>query len=291
MKKTTKCAFAFTAGLIALCVFMVSCANSAGGGGGDKDNCLTFKAVGGPVTVGFSDDYSGFGLSSSGITMQKKGPGDTDFVEWNYNSDKIELKDGDTVSFKSTKVTTLDVGIGAFSISGAGKIEASGSVTSLIDGSGADPNVSLWEGCFMYLFSDCKNLTKAPELPAVTLKAKCYAGMFSGCTGLTTATVLPATVMANSCYSNMFFGCTRLTKVPALPATTLADYCYSGMFEDCILLEIQATKFGDFMVEWKIPATVAKLSWNYNMFAGCPNVDFGSGSKMPELNTTYYQKQ
>ena len=106
-----------------------------------------------------------------------------------------------------------------------GKVAASGSVMSLVDGLGvttAIPN----EGCFSYLFFDCSALTQAPELPATTLAERCYEGMFFGCTSLTQAPALPATKLTEKCYEEMFSGCSSLTQAPELPATTLADRCY-----------------------------------------------------------------
>ena len=43
---------------------------------------------------------------------------------------------------------------------------------------------------FCYLFSGCKELTSAPELPATTLAESCYDHMFYGCTKLSTVTML-----------------------------------------------------------------------------------------------------
>ena len=113
-----------------------------------------------------------------------------------------------------------------------GKIAVSGSVMSLIDGTG-ETLVIPADYCFYSLFSGCTNLTQAPELPATTLADGCYQYMFSGCTSLTQAPELPATTLAKDCYAYMFRGCTSLTQAPELPATTLADYCYYNMFNSC----------------------------------------------------------
>ena len=43
---------------------------------------------------------------------------------------------------------------------------------------------------FCGLFSDCRVLTSAPELPATILAESCYAGMFSGCVKLSSVTML-----------------------------------------------------------------------------------------------------
>ena len=118
-----------------------------------------------------------------------------------------------------------------------GRIAASGSVMSLLDGLGDAieiPNTC----CFARLFSECASLVKAPELPATVLTDECYASMFDGCSGLTEAPELPATNLAESCYSNMFDFCSNLTKAPVLPATHLEPYCYEMMFRNCTSLQV-----------------------------------------------------
>ena len=121
-----------------------------------------------------------------------------------------------------------------FTITG-GNVEASGDITSLINGIGGDCELSA--DCFSSMFDRCTSLTTAPELPATTLDYNCYNGMFKGCTSLTQAPTLPATTLAEACYENMFSGCTSLTQAPVLPATTLAEACYSQMFGGCTSLE------------------------------------------------------
>ncbi|MDD5996479.1 MAG: T9SS type A sorting domain-containing protein, partial [Bacteroidales bacterium] len=93
-----------------------------------------------------------------------------------------------------------------------GKIAASGSVMSLIDGTGEILVVPA-DYCFYSLFEGCTSLTQAPELSAMTLADYCYYEMFKGCTRLTQAPELPATTLANCCYNFMFSGCTNLSEI------------------------------------------------------------------------------
>ena len=151
-----------------------------------------------------------------------------------------------------------------------GKIAASGSVMSLIDGTG-ETLVIPADYCFKSLFSGCTNLTQAPELPATTLAEACYYEMFLGCTSLTQAPELPATTLADGCYGEMFSGCTSLTQAPELPATTLADYCYGLMFSGCTSLT-QAPE---------LPATTLAEGCYYGMFSGCTSL-----TQAPELPAT-----
>ena len=114
-----------------------------------------------------------------------------------------------------------------------GKIAASGSVMSLIDGAGVSTTIPNTY-CFNNLFVGCTSLTHAPELPATKLDGYCYASMFSGCTGLTQAPELPATKLVWYCYNSMFKGCTSLTKAPKLSVAEIeGKYCYGEMFYGC----------------------------------------------------------
>ena len=168
-----------------------------------------------------------------------------------------------------------------------GKIVASGSVMSLIDGTGETLVVPA-DYCFYSLFEGCTSLTQTPELPATTLADFCYYEMFKGCTSLTQTPELPATTLAGCCYDGMFRGCTSLTQAPELPATTLADYCYSFMFKGCTILtqapELPATTLADFCYYEmfkgctrltqapELPATtLANCCYNF-MFSGCTNL-------------------
>ena len=168
-----------------------------------------------------------------------------------------------------------------------GKVAASGSVMSLIDGIGSSteipvnycfyrlfkdctsltqapelPATKLTEKCYMWMFEGCTSLTKAPELPATKLFYDCYAGMFESCTSLTQAPELPATDLAHGCYMYMFSGCTGLTQAPALPATTLSEWCYGYMFINCTSLT-QAPE---------LPATKLLYSCYNDMFLGCTSL-------------------
>lgn len=169
---------------------------------------------------------------------------------------------GDSVSFKARGFVANN-SANVNHVKMTGKIAASGSVTSLIDENGGDPNVTLPNDCFAHMFENCTSLTQAPELPATTL--------------------------SDICYVYMFKNCTSLTQVPKLPATTLDVACYHRMFEGCTGLSLTTTKDADHTLAWSVPDTAADLNWNLNMFAGCPNVDLGNGSKEPQLNTVYYQ--
>ena len=154
------------------------------------------------------------------------------------------------------------------------------------------PATSLAEGCYREMFQDCSGLTDAPKLSATALAEGCYYRMFSGCSGLTEAPELPATTLERECYNSMFRDCTGLKVAPELPATSLAASCYYYMFSGCTSLEIKNTeKNMEYSIPWGIPEGVTiKDTYIETIFENCPNVDLGSGSKVPEIGATYYQK-
>jgi hypothetical protein len=92
---------------------------------------------------------------------------------------------------------------------------------------------------FRMLFSGC-NVVHAHKLklPATNLDKSYSAGgvysyMFSGCRLLVSAPELPSPNLGYGCYDEMFNLCVSLEKAPDLNAYTLAEYCYAFMFYEC----------------------------------------------------------
>lgn len=184
---------------------------------------------------------------------------------------KITLaKVDDSVQFRG-ELTKLNINTyinPAFTMTG--KIAASGSITSLKDGNGGNPDTvaSRFGGMFM----NCDSLTQAPELPSTRVGSNGYACMFQNCKNLVTAPELPATTLGYNAYISMFSGCTNMKTGPdKLPATTLDDWCYSNMFQDCISL----TKAPE------LPATTLRQECYYGMFQGCTSLQ-----QIPNLPAT-----
>ena len=186
----------------------------------------------------------------------------------------ISLSDGDKLQFRAGKSGNAALATGnnsyhCVSVSGTGKIEASGEIMSLLNRYLAVSAVPDFGFC--RLFYECSALTIAPELPATSIGAYCYREMFRGCTSLASAPALPSTSLyvsysnsADGCYYGMFYGCTGLTTAPALPATTLASTCYYRMFSDCTSL----TKAPD------LPAKSLARNSYYEMFKGCSRLSY-----------------
>jgi hypothetical protein len=188
-----------------------------------------------------------------------------------YRGDRITLENvGDKVYLKGDNAGGFShVGMhNSFSMTG--KIAASGSVMSLIDGKGVTtviPN----DSCFIGLFTGCQALTQAPELTATTLTNGCYLNMFSACESLTKAPELPATELADHCYEYMFTHCKGLESAPELPATEMKDFCYKGMFQGCWSL----------VTAPKLPSKSLAFSCYAYMFGNCFGLE-----NAPELPAT-----
>ncbi|MBR5373591.1 MAG: leucine-rich repeat protein [Paludibacteraceae bacterium] len=227
-------------------------------------NYLTFTAAEDGSTFGFvnkdNDPDVQYSLDG-GETWTALPEGETVILA--HKGDKALLKGDNSHGFSKNygKYSTFKM---------TGKVAASGSVMSLIDGVGLSTEIPN-NYCFRYLFSGCASLTQAPALPATILTEDCYDCMFKDCTGLTQAPALPAMTMYESCYDNMFSGCTSLTQAPELPAMTLDYRCYGGMFRGCTSLT-QAPE---------LPATeLSRLCYD-GMFLGCTSL-----TQAPELPAT-----
>ena len=237
----------FTAFMMMLCA---ACVASAA-------NYLTFTA---------EEDSSTFGIMNKGgnnpdiqysldggETWTALAAGDT--ITLAHKGDKALLRGNNPEGFSKSRdqYSTFRM---------TGKVSASGSVMSLIDGTGLSTEIPNGY-CFCRSFRSCTSLTRAPELPATTLTAFCYDAMFLGCTSLTEAPELPATKSDNFCYTSMFDGCTSLTQAPELPAMTLVAGCYWEMFSGCTSLtqapELPAKEF------------LGKYSYS-GMFSGCTSL-------------------
>ena len=231
------------------CVVMLLILPSIEARAESKPNYLTFTAEKDSSIIRFS--------YVNGTNVQYSTDGG---VTWSdYEKRKaLCLKAGDRVCFKGEEVKTdftHHFGI-------TGMVAASGSVTSLTDENGGDPNVRLSNYCYAYMFDGCRSLTSAPELPATTLSDNCYYQMFSDCINLTSAPALPATKLTKGCYSSMFVGCTSLTSAPALPATTLSEWCYDDMFRGCTSLTSAPA----------LPAAILRAYCYEYMFEGCTSL-------------------
>ena len=166
-------------------------------------------------------------------------------IKFEYSFDGVNWKDWDLTELTIEKGTPLYLrgdnpnGISTsrasyfkFSMYGD-NMSCTGNIMHLLDYNN-DLDTIPSKYCFYHLFTNCKKLTAAPELPATTLTEGCYFSMFYGCNSLTTIpSILPATTLEKNCYSYMFSCCSNLTTTPDLPAETLVDNCYGYMFQDC----------------------------------------------------------
>ena len=221
---------------------------------------------------------------SSSVTLNYESGADVQYKQYTKTSNTwgewttytagtaIPLAKGDQVSFKGKNIkTNLQK---HFSMTG--KIAASGSVTSLTDENGNNPNLQLQNECYKYMFYNCKNLTTAPTLPATSLANDCYDSMFYECENLTTAPILPAVNIPSGAYASMFFGCTSLSAAPELSATSIDNGSYYHMFYGCTNLTTPPSN---------LPATILKENCYFGMFSGCKKL-----KSVPQIKATQLPK-
>lgn len=242
-------------------------------------------------TVEYSTDHNtwttwnGTAISSSNKKLYLRGSGNTKF----YTSKGAQLRLSARAACSGNIQTLLEYSNPPISIPAGLCYYAMFSNCTNLTQAPELPATTLAEGCYEQMFEGCTSLTKAPELlPATTLAEYCYTKMFYGCTSLTTAPALPATTLTYYCYYYMFYGCTSLTTAPELPATTLADNCYESMFMGCTSLKISETQSSEYPTAWRIPSfgTISSTSpyWSDYMLDGTG----GTFTSDPSINTTYY---
>jgi hypothetical protein len=76
------------------------------------------------------------------------------------------------------------------------------------------------------MFSGCKSLTTAPELPATTLADACYSCMFINCSKLNYIKMLATDISASNCLTNWVSGVAStgtFVKNPAMTSLPTGD--------------------------------------------------------------------
>ena len=83
------------------------------------------------------------------------------------------------------------------------------------------------ENMFSEMFSGCKNLKEAPELPQSQLTEQCYSCMFDRCKSLKYGpSILPAKHVCKGSYAFMFSDCSSLIEAPEIDAESLEKGVY-----------------------------------------------------------------
>lgn len=112
-----------------------------------------------------------------------------------------------------------------FKIFSEGEHNVSGTPMSLLYGDVFKENNYAADDMLYNLFIDNKGLTKIlnPKtfLPYTELGIYCYESMFSGCRNLTNAPELPAEILTIGCYSNMFYECSKINYIKMLGEKTV----------------------------------------------------------------------
>lgn len=127
------------------------------------------------------------------------------------------------------------------------------------------PVTNLSANCYEYMFAECRLITKAPKLPALTVPDNAYYGMFYFDEKLLNAPELPATTIGSNSYAYMFCYCRSMVNGPTiLPSTTLANRCYLRMLSNCSKLENSAI----------LPAPTLVSNCYDLMYADSPKINY-----------------
>ena len=179
---------------------------------------LQVKAATEPNYLTFTAEQAGstltFTWANEGESVQISTDGGSTWLDYTKGTKITLAQTGDSVKFKGN-LTKLNLvysdGIEyiypAFTMDG--KIAASGSVTSIVDGNGGDPNTPIGDTGLTGMFKNCASLTRAPELPSTSVEGSGYQCMFQNCTNLVVAPELPATSIGDAAYMLMFSGCSN----------------------------------------------------------------------------------
>lgn len=131
---------------------------------------------------------------------------------------------------------------GSYGIFIEGSAKISGSIMSLIDGTGETTVIPEGQN-FKSLFNSSTATIDASELelPATTLTDSCYNAMFFNCEKLLAAPkVLPATTLTPNCYTNMFRWCRALVTAPIIMAEDMsANGCMTMMLNDTKIKKVE----------------------------------------------------
>ena len=247
---------------------------------------LTFEIISGG-TIRWNYSFTGLVPTSSKTIRYSKNGGEWITITSQSagpSAPTITVEAGDKIQFVGdndtyTYVSGSSSGFSSFSMSSPGKYNVYGNIMSLVNSADYKNMTAMTSAntyAFNHLFANNSGLVSAENLvlPAITLANNCYYYMFSECTNLTTAPELPATNSPKSCYVSMFEKCTNLTGgVTVISARTIGDYACFAMFRNCTSL-VQAPE---------LPATSIGLCGYYNMFWGCENLT----SFQPELSAKY----
>ena len=163
----------------------------------------------------------------SGMQYSKNGGAKTPLTVDAYNKWTITVDAGETVQFFGDG-TSIASYYGTKIYNGTADCYIYGNIMSLVDEDGYATATELTgDNAFNSLFSYNSHLYNHPTyklvLPATTLTNSCYYYMFSDCTNLTTAPELPATTLATRCYMYMFNRCSNLNSVTCLATNISAS--------------------------------------------------------------------
>lgn len=225
-------------------------------------------------------DYLTFTALASGSTVYLANTSNTPDCEYSFDggehwnafptstSSKITLSDvGQSIIVRGDNPTGFSKANNNYSrFAMTGSIGASGSVMSLIDGTGETDAIPC-DYCFSNLFYSNSSLVAAPEFPAMHLAQYCYQNALAG-TRITASPELPATELAVGCYHSMLYNNSALTVPPVLPATELVNYCYMYMMRSTSVKVGYSSTYTGGTLFFTCPSLTGLTQPVFSMFTG-----------------------
>ncbi|MCQ2752934.1 MAG: hypothetical protein MJ206_01575 [Bacilli bacterium] len=200
---------------------LASCNN---GGGGDKDEYLTFTCASKTGTLSIEARTSGYGELpdidlefSTNKTTWTQVP---DFTAVETPVEICTLNKNESVYLRGNNLTGLSSDESYVNF-----------VTPTIENADSDFNVS---GNVLSLV-DKDDYAAIKAVPG----EYCFKGLFYKANIIDASNlILSAKALPQGTYYTMFLACTKLTKAPKLEATSFSDGCYKRMFTSCTSLKV-----------------------------------------------------
>ncbi len=151
------------------------------------------------------------------------------------------------------------------------------------------PATTLTPSCYYYMFSDCTNLTTAPELPATTLATRCYMYMFNRCSNLNSVTCLATNISASNATNDWLKGVAAtgtFTKAAGMTSwTTGASGIPSGWTKNNIATLTDGSSIAD---QLKCPGELCEVTYSRAFTADKPSTVCLPFAYAPKTGETFY---
>lgn len=152
--------------------------------------------------------------------------------------------------------------------------------------------VSMPDYCCEYMFSDCTSLVFPPKIYCKRVSTCCYATMFSRCTNLLYPVDLSRIAVNSSlaigCFRGMYQYCTKLLYPSKLNSTRFNESSCQSMYMGCTSIKLSTTQDSTYRAPYSIPTNKNGVINGTQVFADMFTNTGGTFTGTPTINTTYY---